>query len=319
MQTPSKDSTPTPSEDSTQTPSKERPARVLPGFAMLIAVIACGLGAMAVLVRTIVLTASSGRATVATAMGLIVFVLLDLLTAFLSLGLFVVQPNQGKVLILFGRYIGTVRRDGWFWANPFTVGARRKISLRIRNFNTEPAKVNDERGNPVEIAAVVVWRVTDTARAVFDVDDFEHYVAIQSETAVRHLATLYPYDSYEEDTLSLSGNVDEVSRALQDELEERLAHAGVEVVEARLSHLSYAPEIAGAMLRRQQATAIVAARQKMVEGAVGMVDMALNMLAQEHIVELDEERKAAMISNLLVVLTGEQAAQPVLNTGTLYQ
>jgi regulator of protease activity HflC (stomatin/prohibitin superfamily) len=179
-------------------------------------------------------------------------------------------------------------------------------------------KVNDQRGNPVEIAAVVAWRVVDTAKAIFDVDDFEHFVAIQSETAVRHLATTYPYDSYDDDTLSLSGNVDEVSVTLQDELRERLAHAGVEVVEARLSHLSYAPEIAGAMLRRQQATAIVAARQKMVEGAVGMVDMALDTLQREHIVELDEERKAAMISNLLVVLTGEQAAQPVINAGTLY-
>jgi hypothetical protein len=305
-------------EGSMQTPSKESPARALPGFALLIAVIVCGFAAVVLLVRSIVDAARNG-ASGTTAAALIAFVLLTLLSAFLSLGLFVVQPNQGKVLILFGRYIGTVRRDGWFWANPFTVGARRKISLRIRNFNTETVKVNDERGNPVEIAAVVAWRVTDTARAVFDVDDFEHYVAIQSETAVRHLATLYPYDSYEEDTLSLSGNVDEVSRALQEELEERLAHAGVEVVEARLSHLSYAPEIAGAMLRRQQATAIVAARQKMVEGAVGMVEMALNTLAQEHIVDLDEERKAAMISNLLVVLTGEQAAQPVLNTGTLYQ
>ncbi|MEW6059895.1 MAG: SPFH domain-containing protein [Actinomycetota bacterium] len=302
-----------------QTPSKEHSARTLPGFLMLLVVIACHVGGVVLFVRTIADAASRGEPTGATGLGLILAVLLMLLGVFLSLGLFIVQPNQGRVLILFGRYIGTVRRDGWFWANPFTVGARRRISLRIRNFNTETAKVNDERGNPVEIAAVVVWRVVDTARAVFDVDDFEHYVAIQSETAVRHLATLYPYDSYEEGTLSLSGTVDEVSHALQTELEERLAHAGVEVVEARLSHLSYAPEIAGAMLRRQQATAIVAARQKMVEGAVGMVDMALNMLAREHIVELDEERKAAMISNLLVVLTGEQAAQPVLNAGTLYQ
>jgi regulator of protease activity HflC (stomatin/prohibitin superfamily) len=246
--------------------------------------------------------------------GLVVF---GLATAS-CLGFFVVQPNQTNVLILLGRYIGTQRRDGWFWTNPLTIGSRRKVSLRIRNFDTQTVKVNDERGNPVEIAAVVAWRVVDTAKAVFDVDDFEHFVAIQSETAVRHLATTYPYDSYEEDTLSLSGNVDEVSVTLQDELRERLAHAGVEVVEARLSHLSYAPEIAGAMLRRQQATAIVAARQKMVEGAVGMVDMALDTLQREHIVELDEERKAAMISNLLVVLTGEQAAQPVINAGTLY-
>jgi regulator of protease activity HflC (stomatin/prohibitin superfamily) len=234
------------------------------------------------------------------------------------LGFFVVQPNQANVLIMLGRYIGSQRRDGWFWANPLTIGSRRKVSLRIRNFDTQTVKVNDERGNPVEIAAVVAWRVVDTASAIFDVDDFEHFVAIQSETAVRHLAQTYPYDSYEEDGLSLSGNVDEVSSTLQEELRERLAHAGVEVVEARLSHLSYAPEIAGAMLRRQQATAIVAARQKMVEGAVGMVEMALDTLARERIVELDEERKAAMISNLLVVLTGEQAAQPVVNAGSLY-
>jgi regulator of protease activity HflC (stomatin/prohibitin superfamily) len=235
------------------------------------------------------------------------------------LGFFVVQPNQANVLILLGRYIGTERRDGWYWANPLTIGERRRVSLRIRNFDTQAVKVNDERGNPVEIAAVVAWRVVDTASAVFDVEDFEHFVAIQSETAVRHLATTYPYDSYEEGGLSLSGNVDEVSATLQDELRERVTHAGVEVVEARLSHLSYAPEIAGAMLRRQQATAIVAARQKMVEGAVGMVEMALDTLAREQIVELDEERKAAMISNLLVVLTGEQAAQPVVNAGSLYQ
>jgi regulator of protease activity HflC (stomatin/prohibitin superfamily) len=198
--------------------------------------------------------------------------------------------------------------------------ARRKVSLRVRNFDTQKAKVNDRRGNPVEIAAVVVWKVVDTARAVFDVDDFEGFVAVQSETAVRHLATQYPYDSYEEhEAISLSGDVDAVSRTLQGELQERLGVAGVEVVETRLSHLSYAPEIANAMLRRQQATAIVAARQKMVEGAVGMVEMALQRLAEERVVELDEERKAAMISNLLVVLTGEQVAAPVLNVGSLYQ
>lgn len=242
-----------------------------------------------------------------------------LLTAGLCLGFFVVQPNQADVLIMLGRYIGTQQRPGWYWTSPFTIGSRRKISLRIRNFDTQKVKVNDQRGNPVEIAAVVAWRVVDAAKAVFDVDDFERFVAVQSETAVRHLATQYPYDSYEEQGVSLSGNVDEVSATLQAELGERLARAGVEVVETRLSHLSYAAEIAGAMLRRQQATAIVAARQKMVEGAVGMVDMALNLLAKEHIVELDEERKATMISNLLVVLTGEQAAVPVVNAGSLYQ
>ncbi len=298
--------------------SLERPARVAPGVAMVIVVVALALAGVGLVAASIVDAARSEAITAGTWAGVIGGLLVVGLGAFVSLGLFIVQPNQARVLILFGRYIGTVRTDGWFWANPFTVGERRRISLRIRNFDTQKVKVNDHRGNPVEIAAVVVWRVVDTARAVFDVDDFEEFVAVQSETAVRHLATLYPYDSYEEQGLSLSGNVDEVSTALQAELQDRLTPAGVEVVETRLSHLSYAPEIAGAMLRRQQASAIVAARQKMVEGAVGMVDMALQMLAREHIVELDEERKAAMISNLLVVLTGEQAAQPIVNAGSLY-
>ena len=296
---------------------QERPARVAAGPVAVVAVaLVSALGVWLVWVGL------AGVAEAPVATGVVVSsiggVVVIGLAAAACLGFFVVQPNQTDVLILLGRYIGTQRRDGWFWTNPLTIGSRRKVSLRIRNFDTQTVKVNDERGNPVEIAAVVAWRVVDTAKAVFDVDDFEHFVAIQSETAVRHLATTYPYDSYDDETLSLSGNVDEVSVSLQDELRERLAHAGVEVVEARLSHLSYAPEIAGAMLRRQQATAIVAARQKMVEGAVGMVDMALDTLQREHIVELDEERKAAMISNLLVVLTGEQAAQPVINAGTLY-
>jgi nucleotide-binding universal stress UspA family protein len=301
-----------------QSSSQERPARVAPGLLMLLAVIVLGLVGLALFVTVIADAVANGSMTVWTWIGGIGGLLVVGLGAFVALGLFIVQPNQARVLILFGRYIGTVRTDGWFWANPFTIGERRKVSLRIRNFDTQKVKVNDHRGNPVEIAAVVVWRVVDTARAIFDVDDFEEFVAVQSETAVRHLATLYPYDSYEEQALSLSGNVDEVSEALQTELQQRLARAGVEVVETRLSHLSYAPEIAGAMLRRQQASAIVAARQKMVEGAVGMVDMALQMLAREHIVELDEERKATMISNLLVVLTGEQAAQPIVNAGSLY-
>lgn len=301
-----------------QSSSQERPARVAPGLLMLLAVIVLGLVGLALFVAVIADAVANGSMTAWTWIGGIGGLLVVGLGAFVALGLFIVQPNQARVLILFGRYIGTVRTDGWFWANPFTIGERRKVSLRIRNFDTQKVKVNDHRGNPVEIAAVVVWRVVDTARAIFDVDDFEEFVAVQSETAVRHLATLYPYDSYEEQALSLSGNVDEVSEALQTELQQRLARAGVEVVETRLSHLSYAPEIAGAMLRRQQASAIVAARQKMVEGAVGMVDMALQMLAREHIVELDEERKATMISNLLVVLTGEQAAQPIVNAGSLY-
>lgn len=301
-----------------QSSSQERPARVASGLVMTMAVVVLALLGTALAVVVVVGAVRDGAATGWTFVGVGGGLLIDAIAAFVALGLLVVQPNQARVLILFGRYIGTVRTDGWFWANPFTIGERRRVSLRIRNFDTQKVKVNDHRGNPVEIAAVVVWRVVDTARAVFDVDDFEEFVAVQSETAVRHLATLYPYDSYDEATLSLSGNVDEVSEALQSELHQRLGRAGVEVVETRLSHLSYAPEIAGAMLRRQQASAIVAARQKMVEGAVGMVDMALQMLAREHIVELDEERKAAMISNLLVVLTGEQAAQPIVNAGSLY-
>jgi regulator of protease activity HflC (stomatin/prohibitin superfamily) len=231
-------------------------------------------------------------------------------------GLFTVQPNQGVVLILFGTYVGTVKRSGWCWTNPFNV--RKRISLRARNLNGQVVKVNDNHGNPVEIAAVVVWRVRDTAQAVFDVDDYERYVTVQSETAVRHLASQYPYDEYDSDAISLRGSTDKVSEFLRAELQERLKQAGVEVQEARLSHLAYAPEIAAAMLQRQQAAAIIAARQRIVDGAVGMVEMALNRLGANKIVELDEERKAAMVSNLLVVLCGERAASPVLNTGTLF-
>jgi regulator of protease activity HflC (stomatin/prohibitin superfamily) len=230
-------------------------------------------------------------------------------------GFFTLQPNTAAVLLLFGEYKGTAHRQGFHWANPFY--QRIKVSLRARNLNGERLKVNDQRGNPIEIAAVVVWRVHDTARAVFDVDDYTHYVHIQSESAVRHLASSYPYDSHQEE-LSLRGSMDEVSRALQAELEERLSKAGVVVDEARLAHLAYAPEIAGAMLRRQQAEAIVAARTRIVEGAVGMVQMALQHLEKDKIVELDDERKAAMVSNLLVVLCGDHNVQPVVNTGTLY-
>jgi len=239
-----------------------------------------------------------------------------LVTALCAAGLFTVQPNQAVVLILFGSYAGTVRDSGWWWTNPFNT--RKKISLRVRSLNGHMIKVNDHAGNPVEIAAVVVWNVLDTAQAVFDVENFEDFVSVQSETAVRHLASIYPYDEYDSDAISLRGSTDKVSEALRAELQERLRPAGVHIVEARLSHLAYAPEIAGAMLQRQQAAAIIAARQRIVEGAVGMVEMALERLSANKIVELDEERKAAMVSNLLVVLCGERAATPVLNTGTLY-
>ena len=232
-------------------------------------------------------------------------------------GLFTAQPNQAVVLILFGSYVGSVRSSGWWWTNPFIT--RRKLSLRARSLNGERIKVNDQHGNPVEIAAVVVWKVRDTAQAAFDVDDYERFVTVQSETAVRHLASSYPYDDYEADGISLRGSTDKVSEFLKAELHERLKPAGVEVMETRLSHLAYSPEIAQAMLQRQQAGAIIAARTRIVEGAVGMVEMALDRLGKNKIVELDEERKAAMVSNLLVVLCGEHAATPVLNAGTLYK
>ncbi|WP_019586255.1 SPFH domain-containing protein [Deinococcus apachensis] len=243
-------------------------------------------------------------------------ILAGILALFALAGFFIVQPNQAKVLTLFGRYVGTERRNGFYWTNPFTV--RRNVSLRIRNFNSERLKVNDQMGNPIEIAAVIVWRVVDTARAVFDVEDYEEFVEIQSETALRHLAAQYPYDEYEGHGFSLRGNPDEVAEALGRELATRLRHAGVEVLEARLSHLAYSPEIAGAMLQRQQASAIIAARQQIVQGAVGMVEMALRELSEQGIVQLDEERKAQMVSNLLVVLTSERGTQPVVNAGSLY-
>jgi regulator of protease activity HflC (stomatin/prohibitin superfamily) len=232
-------------------------------------------------------------------------------------GLFVVNPNEGLVLQLFGDYRGTVTAAGLRWANPFY--SKQRISQRVRNFESALLKVNDTDGNPVEIAAVVVWRVVDTAEACFEVDDFENYVKVQSEAAVRNLATRYPYDTHEEQKVSLRGSTAEVAKDLKHEIQERLAKAGVEVIEARLSHLAYAPEIAAAMLRRQQAGAIIAARQKIVEGAVGMVDMALERLSASKLVQLDEERKAAMVSNLLVVLCGDREVQPVVNTGSIYQ
>ena len=240
---------------------------------------------------------------------------------FLSLlgftGLFTVAPNEGRVLQLFGAYRGTARDEGLRWANPFYT--KKRISLRVRNFESAHLKVNDTDGNPIEIAAIVVWKVIDTAEAVFEVDDYEHYVRVQTESAVRNLATHYPYDAHLEGHISLRGSTDEVAKRLKSEIHDRLSKAGVEVVEARISHLAYASEIASAMLRRQQAGAIIAARQKIVEGAVGMVEMALELLSKSSQVKLDEERKAAMVSNLLVVLCADREAQPVVNTGTLYQ
>lgn len=233
-------------------------------------------------------------------------------------GFVVVQPNESRVLILFGRYVGTLTEARLWWVNPFTVVWRELISLRVRNFQSERIKVNDSSGNPIEIAAVVVWRVIDTAKAVFDVENFEQFVTVQSETSLRHLANLYPYDDYGQAAISLRGNADEVRDGLQAELQARLQTAGIEVLETRLTHLAYAPEIAEVMLRRQQAEAILAARKTMVAGAVGLVQMALAQLADSDLVELDSERKATMVANLMVVLSGDHSPTPVINTGSLY-
>jgi regulator of protease activity HflC (stomatin/prohibitin superfamily) len=247
---------------------------------------------------------------------------LIIVAGILPSGYFTLQPNEAKVLVLFGKYKGTISSDGFHWTNPLQLAvprAKYTVSRRIRNFEIEKLKVNDKRGNPIEIAAVVVWRVVDTAHALFDVDHYEHYVKIQSDAALRHLANCYPYDHGEEEEVTLRSGMDEVAQVLREELQERLAKAGVQVDETRLTHLAYAPEIANAMLRRQMAEAIIAARRKIVHGAVSMVEMALEDLKTKKVVELDEDRKAAMVSNLLVVLCGEAEAQPVINTGTLYK
>jgi regulator of protease activity HflC (stomatin/prohibitin superfamily) len=325
-------------EPSTHT--REVTRRALNGWPMLVFNIALMLGGIAIMVAGIRAAASSGHFSWLIVLG----PLMELAAILLLFGHFTLQPNEARVLILFGDYHGTTRHSGFYWANPLyarnrahvpingaspvlnkygslttpqrTLGA--KISLRARNFISDKLKVNDKRGNPIEIAAVVVWRVADTARAAFDVDDFESYVQIQSESAIRHIASLYSYDHSDEDEHTLRDSADEVAAALQRELHTRLEKAGVSVDEARLTHLAYAPEIAQAMLRRQQAEAVIAARQKIVHGAVSMVDMALRELSEKSVVELDEERKASMVSNLLVVLCSESEVHPVINTGTLY-
>ena len=287
--------------------TKEKQAHPLPGT----------IGVVIFLVLLFVSTMLILPSTPAGPLGLrITLVTLGFIAASLMLnGFFTVQPNQAEVLILLGDYKGSVRQTGWWWTNP--IMSKKRISLRIRSLNGEKIKVNDKDGNPVEIAAVVMWRVHDSAQASFDVDTYEQFVAVQSETAVRHLASQYTYDAHDDETVSLRGNMDQIAEALRQELAVRLDKAGVEILESRLSHLAYGAEIAGAMLRRQQAGAIVAARRRIVDGAVGMVEMALERLAEKNTVQLDEERKAAMVSNLLVVLCGEQAASPVINAGTL--
>jgi len=232
-------------------------------------------------------------------------------------GFFIVNPNEARVLQLFGKYVGTVKAPGLKWANPFYM--KHKISLRIRNFETGKLKVNDSNSNPIEIGCVVVWKVIDTAEAMFEVDDYVNYVHVQSEAAVRNLATDYPYDAHDHGDVALSSHTSQISEQLKGEVQARLEKAGVEVLEARISHLAYSPEIAHAMLQRQQASAVVAARTKIVEGAVGMVDLALDYLSKKEIIELDEERKAAMVGNLLTVLCSDRGTQPVVNTGTIYQ
>ena len=248
--------------------------------------------------------------------GIITAVIASIVVLIMWAGLFMIHPNEAKVLQLFGKYVGTAHEPGLKWANPFF--QKTAVSTRVRNFESGKLKVNDSNGSPIEIAAVVVWKVVDTAEALFEVDDYEEFVQIQSESALRNLSTTFPYEPHEGEGLALRSNPIEIAQALRDEIQDRLETAGVTVIEARISHLAYAPEIANAMLRRQQASAIIAARRQIVRGAVGMVEMALDELRQNQVIELDEERKAAMVSNLLVVLCGEEGAQPVLNTGSLY-
>jgi regulator of protease activity HflC (stomatin/prohibitin superfamily) len=281
---------------------EQRPAQAIPGLPISVLLWA----GCAVAITLIVL--GGADAVVGIALLVIGVVLLA--------GVVVVQPNEARVLILFGRYAGSLAEAGIWWCNPFN--RRKKVSLRVRNFQTERIKVNDASGNPIEIAAVVVWRIVDTAKAVFDVADYEQFVSVQSETSLRHLANEYPYDDYKPDSVSLRANADEVRHGLQAELQARLDLAGIAILETRLTHLAYAPEIAEVMLRRQQAEAIVAARRTMVQGAVGLVQMALAQLADSDLVELDPERKATMVSNLMVVLSGDHAPTPVINTGSLY-
>jgi regulator of protease activity HflC (stomatin/prohibitin superfamily) len=286
---------------------KEKPAFSFPGGLMLFLLLAA-------IVTTIYLFISSIQAQ---AGGMVVVCALGFIACLILLGgLLIVNPNEGQVLQLFGTYVGTLRDQGFRWVNPFT--SKRRISLRVRNFETSKLKVNDLDGNPIEIAAVVVWQVVDTAEAVFQVDNYENFVQVQSESALRTMATSYAYDSHVEGQMSLRSHTAETAEQLKKEIQDRLSKAGVDVIEARISHLAYAAEIASAMLQRQQASAIVAARQTIVTGAVSMVEMALEQLSVKKLVDLDPERRAAMVSNLLVVLCGERSPQPVVNTGTLY-
>ena len=298
--------------------NKERTARSMPGIASFFVVLAAAIAVAGVIVwytLSVLAPAADGDAGPAI-LGFFLLILVFSIVCIGFAGLTAVNPNEARALVLFGHYRGTVRMQGLRWVNPFTM--RRKISVRVRNFETAKLKVNDHDGNPIEIAAVVVWKVTDTAEALFEVDDFENFVHVQAESALRNLATSHPYDAHVEGDIALRSHQAEVADQLRTEIQDRLLQAGVLVIEARISHLAYAPEIANAMLRRQQANAVIAARSRIVEGAVGMVEMALEQLSAKQVVQLDEERKAQMVSNLLVVLCSEHETQPVVNTGTLY-
>lgn len=286
---------------------REQTRTVSSGYLMLVVLAAGQLGFGYLIFRS---------ATAMSLTGIILATLASVVVAICWVGLFMVHPNEAKVMQLFGKYVGTTHEPGLKWANPFFMKAA--VSTRVRNFESGQLKVNDALGSPIEIAAVVVWKVFDTAEALFEVDDYEEFVRIQSESALRNLSTSYPYEPHEGEGTALRSHPGEIAQALREEIQDRLEQAGVTVIEARISHLAYAPEIANAMLRRQQASAIIAARQLIVRGAVGMVDMALDELREHDVLELDEERKAAMVSNLLVVLCSEESAQPVLNTGSLY-
>lgn len=287
---------------------REKQARAVSGWLMLFLLLALLVGSIWALV-----VSARGEQGIAAVFWSVVMAV----DIFLMFGFIVVNPNEAQVVLLFGNYLGSIKQPGFWWMNPLC--SKKRVSLRVRNFETGKLKVNDQHGNPIEIAAVVVWQVVETAEAIFHVDDYEHFVHVQSEAALRNLATSYPYDQHEEGEKALRSHTGEIAEQLKREIQDRLSKAGVEVIESRMSHLAYAPEIASAMLRRQQATAIIAARQKIVEGAVSMVEMALDQLAAKHVVELDEERKATMVSNLLVVLCSDRDAQPVVNAGTLYQ
>jgi regulator of protease activity HflC (stomatin/prohibitin superfamily) len=300
--------------------NKERTARTLPGIPTFIVLLVLNIALIGAflwwLVGVFIPAVDGGTAGLIEVGGLVVLLIAIGLGLFLFAGLTPVNPNEARALVLFGHYAGTIRTQGLQYVNPFT--ERRRISVRVRNFETGRLKVNDHDGNPIEIAAIVVWKVTDTAEALFEVDNYENFVQVQAESALRNLAMTHPYDAHREGDVALRSNPVEIADQLRGEIQDRLKQAGVEVIEARISHLAYAPEIANAMLRRQQANAVIAARSRIVEGAVGMVQMALGQLAEKQVVELDEERKAQMVSNLLVVLCSEQNTQPVLNAGTLY-